>query len=245
MEIAIVMPAFNEQEGIDSFIRELNRAASPDLTAHFFVIDDASTDETTRVADSVAETGIRITAETNSINSGHGVSTIKALNRGLASGCGVIVAIDGDGQFIGSDVRAVIQTLLDDPTVSVVEGVRHNRNDPLYRKATSWITCTLVWSRCGVWPMDANSPLRAYRHDFLESVLKRVPSDASTPNLLISVLTRKSKVRYLEVPVRSIPRRGSTTTGTTWGKRASYLPTSRFIKFCGRATRDWVTTRLN
>ena len=237
------MPAYNEAEGIVEFLRELNELLSG-YQASFVVIDDCSQDATQEAIDRLSGDGFPVTCRRNDVNVGHGVSTLRALRSGLETDAQVVVAIDGDGQFIGDDVRRVVDTLASDPRLDVVEGVRTSRKDPLYRQATSSVTRLLVWSRCQQWPADANTPLRAYRPEALARLLGGVPDDSSTPNLIFSALSRRWCLELVELRVASIPRRGSVSSGSTWGPGSLNLPTKRFIKFCGRATVQWFTTPM-
>jgi glycosyltransferase involved in cell wall biosynthesis len=238
MSIIVVMPAWNEAEGITGFLVELSSALEG-LDPRFVVVDDCSTDQTSDAVLSAGAQGVDVTCLVNDVNSGHGPSTMRALRAGLASGADVVVAIDGDGQFTGPDVRRVVDALLGG-TALVVEGVRTSRSDAAYRRLTSEVTRGLVWTRSRTLPADANTPLRAYRPSALTRLLERVPPDAMTPNLIISALSRRWHMPLVEVPVLSRPRRGASAEGTTWGARRASLPSRRFVGFCVKAAGEWV-----
>jgi glycosyltransferase involved in cell wall biosynthesis len=237
MTLSVVMPAWNEAEGIAGFIHELNEALEQ-WQPSFIVVDDFSTDDTADAVRRLASQGIPATVVTNPSNRGHGPSTLTALQLGLKGFPSAIVALDGDGQFRGVDVATVVASLLAG-TADVVEGVRRNRNDPLYRRLVSAGTRFLVWTRAGRVPADANTPLRAYRPSVLAGLLQSVPVSAVTPNLIISALCRRNGLVILEIPVASLPRRGASSVGTTWGNRRKALPSKRFLTFCARAVREW------
>ena len=237
MSVVVVMPAFQESEGIASFITELSDNLK-DLGAHFIVVDDFSSDKTSEAALALKDTGISISVIRNNQNLGHGPSTVLALRLGSQMNLDYVIAIDGDGQFVGRDVRTLVDTL-QSVNCDVVEGVRTNRNDPVYRQTVSFLTRCLVWSRTRDWPMDANTPLRAYRQDALKIILDEISSDSMTPNLLISTFSRKTNMSISEVPVQSIPRRGTSSIGTTWGRTPRQIPSRRFIRFCLSAFRQW------
>ena len=235
-----MMPAYNESEGIAEFLQELN-GSLVSWNPAFVVVDDASRDGTAEAVGAAANSTppIDVIVRPNPVNLGHGPSTLTALRLGLANGADAVVAIDGDGQFTGSDVAVVVKTLLGGE-LEVAEGVRTARGDALYRRGTSLVTRMLVWSRSGSWPQDANTPLRAYRPVALEALLKQVPQEAMTPNLIISALCRRNRMRIAQVPVVSRPRRGSTAHGSTWGSRRVSLPSRRFMSFCVKAAGQWV-----
>lgn len=237
MNFVVVMPAYNEAEGIAGFIREV-LAAFDDSEASVIVVDDASSDGTEAVLASLREEGLPVTAIRNERNFGHGPSTIRALASGLMTGQDVVVAVDGDGQFRGPDI-ARVASLVRTSGADVVEGTRVGRGDPLYRRAVSGVTRILVRNACGQSPRDANTPLRAYRRQRLEQLLDAIPEDAMTPNLLISASVRQKGWQIIETEVASLQRRGASGVGTTWGASRYQLPSRRFLLFCGRALAQW------
>ena len=237
MAISVVMPAYNEDSGIAEFIGELNEHLDK-WQPSFFIVDDCSKDQTVVVANALAEQGITIKVVPNELNSGHGPSTVKALQLGLINEPDLVVAIDGDGQFFGSDVAKVVQLLLDSKC-DIAEGVRTLRGDPIYRRFVSLTTRLLVFSRSRRFPRDANTPLRVYRPTALRRHLDALNPETMIPNLVISANSRRWKMKVQEIEVRSIPRRGVDQTSITWGKSRRQLPTRRFLKFCIGATKDF------
>lgn len=237
MKVCVVMPAWNESEGVGGFLAELSASLNQHEPA-FVVVDDFSSDGTRAVVEETAASGINVTVVTNDRNRGHGPSTMRALALGLASGADVVLALDGDGQFRGMDVARVLGAL-DSQGIDVVEGVRTNRQDPAYRKVVTTGTRVMVWARTRRLPADANTPLRAYRSPILARILETVSPDSITPNLNISVLCRNWPIGLAEVPVVSQPRRGQSAIGSTWGK-GSLVPSKRFIGFCRDAVSEWV-----
>lgn len=237
--VCIVMPAYNEAEGIEQFLRELSESFSS-WDRSFIVVNDCSKDQTSAVVTALKDSGFPVTLMENSINSGHGPSTLNALRAGLASGADVVIATDGDGQFLGAQVRVIADALISNKA-DVVEGVRTSRTDPGYRKITTLTTRGLVWSKVRQLPRDANTPLRVYSSGALVRILPLLPERSMTPNLLISAVTRRGNFRFLEIPVTAIPRRGVSEVGTSWG-RGSVLPSRRFIRFCAGAAKEWFTT---
>lgn len=236
--IAVVMPAFNESEGISGFLEEL-ASELPRDSVNFFVVDDCSTDSTLEVLHKTKEQSrLSINVLVNNRNLGHGPSTVRALAAGLNSGAQVIAACDGDGQVSGADMRRIIDRLeLGD--VVYVEGVRVSRGDAFYRRAVSQAIRFLVLLRCRKLPRDANTPFRAYRRESLAAILGSGRVGDVIPNLDIATYVRISDMKLAELPVQARPRRGSDVTGSTWGRGMSILPNRNFIRFCIRAVIDW------
>lgn len=237
MSFVVVMPAYNEAEGIAGFVQEIFAAFGP-AEVSCVIIDDASSDATSAALTKLQEQELSVTVLRNERNIGHGPSTIRALAAGLRTEHDVVVAVDGDGQFHGPDIVRVA-SLAQASGADVVEGARVGRGDPLYRRAVSSATRVLVRSACGRPPLDANTPLRAYQRHRLEELLDRVPETAMTPNLLISASVRRNNWQIIETEVASLQRRGSSSVGTTWGTSRIQLPSKRFLMFCGRAFAQW------
>lgn len=236
--VVIVMPAYNEADGILAFLEEIS-SAFEDLEHEIIVVDDCSSDGTADVIDEwIAATGEPARVIRSTPNAGHGPTTVKALRAGLETGRGIVLAVDGDGQFRAGQMRELC-AILDAGHADVVEGVRTHRNDPLFRRITSTATRALVRMRARSGPRDANTPLRAYRPQALRRLLAFLPADAMTPNLIVSAQSRRLGLSLIEAPVESLDRRGETANGTTWGQRRRNLPTKRFVRFCADATVQW------
>ena len=100
--IVVAMPAYNEAEGIPEFLHEISVAFSG-LDLQFVVVDDCSADGTANVVKDLGLPGMH--ALRNEVNSGHGPSTLRALQEALDLGGDIIVAVDGDGQFLFGKVN--------------------------------------------------------------------------------------------------------------------------------------------
>lgn len=236
LSVAVVMPAWNEAEGIATFLEEIATAMDGhDVT--FVVVDDSSQDATADAALACAA-GAKVEVIRNAVNRGHGPSTVAALTRGSELGTQVVMAVDGDGQFSGQDMRRLLLALLEG-NASVAEGLREERGNPFYRRVASLGTRALVATKARSWPTDANTPLRAYRREALASILSVVPEDCLTPNLVISAVTRRWGMSVTEIPVTVRDRLGESSVGTTWGARAAFLPTKRFMRFCWNGIVGW------
>jgi len=236
--IGVVMPAWNEAEGLPDFISELNEELKK-WKPIFVVIDDHSTDQTTLAVQRLIKSGIDLRLFVNQVNSGHGPSTLKALKAGLNLKVDFIVAVDGDGQCYGRDLARMVEILATTQT-DVVEGVRIARTDPAYRKFVTFMVRTLVSIKSRKVALDANTPFRAYRVANLSDLVNVIPENIKIPNLLISMISRRWEFEISEVQIQSIPRRGSNPNGSTWGKTAKAIPSSRFIKFCISSGIQWV-----
>lgn len=233
--LAVVMPAYNEAEGIGGFIDEIRSAVAPLADRVTFVIaDDRSTDGTAAVLSGVADVDV----QTQPANRGHGPTALAAYRAGLALSPDALVHVDGDGQFLGSEIAAAVRALAD-TDADVVHGVRHSRTDAWYRRVLTSCVRLLVAAFVGRGVPDVNTPLRVYRPEALRILVNAVPSDALVPHVHFSLAEVRAglAVRYLRV--RSIPRRGASSTGTMWGRVSRpQLPPKKLLLFAFHALRE-------
>ncbi|WP_307375762.1 glycosyltransferase family 2 protein [Microbacterium sp. W4I20] len=235
--LAVVMPAFNEDEGIRGFIDEIRNCVAPLADrVSFHIADDRSTDATAAAFDGVED----VTVEVQPTNRGHGPTALAAYRAGLGANPSVLVHVDGDGQFYGRDFPRLLAALAQ-ADADVVHGVRDGRSDPWYRKALTAAVGILIALAAGRRIPDVNTPLRAYRPDALRVLVDAVPADASVPHVHFSLAEARAgfTVRYLRVA--SIPRRGASTTGTMWGRGSGVsLPPKRLRQFVrGALSEAW------
>jgi|1048.fasta_scaffold72329_2 dolichol-phosphate mannosyltransferase len=232
------MPVFNESEGIADFICELNDSLLQ-YSPMFIIIDDKSTDMTVYEVKRVQEnTEINIKLLPNKQNLGHGQSTIRAISAGVKH-AELVVTIDGDGQFYGTDVRKGLELFMRSK-FDILEGVRISRSDPWYRKLITFLLKYLVFIKSGKICQDANTPLRYYRSNSLQKLLKMVPNETLIPNLYVSIISRRSELAIGNFVARSRDRRGRVKSGSTWGKTGTIIPNSRLVRFIFRAFKEFI-----
>ena len=241
MKITLCLPEYNEGEIVINFIQNI-RNEFPDLC--ILVIDDCSTTDKQIRLKSEFSGSNNVEILFNSVNRGHGFSTLLGLRKSLALNSDIIINVDGDGQFRPIDIKNCLDKLLENPFIEIVEGCRINRRDKWFRRITTKITRFLIYLETGSIPLDANTPLRLYRRDSLIKLLEEIPFDSLIPNLHISKLTRRLCLPYLEIKVTSLPRGGSSRSGeslgVTWNQRLKYFPSKKFISFCLSAVLEWI-----
>ncbi|MGF3055999.1 glycosyltransferase [Microbacterium sp. YY-01] len=233
--IVIVMPAYNEAEGITGFIDEIRLSLTP--LAHklsFVIADDRSTDTTATLFTTTPDVAVH----TQTRNRGHGPTALAAYREGLALDPTVLVHVDGDGQFLGADIADAVRALVS-TGADVVHGVRRGRTDPWYRKALTAAVRLLVAAAIGRGVPDVNTPLRVYQPAIAQALVDAVGPDALVPHIHFSLAEVRSNAVVRYVKVRSIPRRGSSTSGTMWGSGVRIaLPPARLREFTRNALRE-------
>lgn len=236
--LTVVMPAYNEAQGLPGFIVEVADAVRPHTQRlRIVVVNDKSTDDTGAVLDALAADLPELIVVHSAKNQGHGPTALAAYRAGLETEPDAILHVDGDGQFVGEDFPAVLSAL---EGVQVVHGVRSGRDEPWFRRAlTGSVGLGVALLARGRVP-DVNTPLRLYRVATLRRLLDVCPPDALVPHVHFSIAEQRHHVPRAFVPVRSIPRRGGVSTGTMWGSTPARpkLPPKRLLQFSARAAAE-------
>jgi glycosyltransferase involved in cell wall biosynthesis len=234
-KVALVMPVYNEADGIAEFLMEIDESLEG-MTV--IVVNDCSTDTTLEVVESLKLQNVDLRVVSNERNVGHGPTTLRALELGLASGADAIIAVDGDGQVDANQIGGLLQAFVTS-SCDIVEGIRSDRHETAYRRFTSWATRVVTQIRVKRSVPDANTPFRVYQRDALEKVLTCLPTTSMVPNLWITVVSRRTNVKIMTYTISTRPRRGAVAGGSTWGRSPASLPSRRFIRFCARAFIEW------
>jgi dolichol-phosphate mannosyltransferase len=238
LNIAVAMPIFNESGGIAETLTSIDLAFRE--TGAYVVIclqNDVSTDSTLDVVHSlVAHLKLTVDVATNHQNSGHGPTTFAAYQRAVATNASIIMQLDSDGQYESRELPGLCTELVNG--VDVVIGVRSNRIDPWFRKfVTQQLRNFLRIRYRGRFP-DPNSPVRVYSASLLKDFLRELPKDPLIPNIYLSILAVRKKIRVRYINVSHRERRGGESTGTMWQSSNQWGKIMRLLKFCRIAFRQ-------
>lgn len=238
--VVIVMPAYNEAEGLEEFITEIYENVAPTVAQlSVVVVNDRSTDRTSDVLTWLESRFDSFSGITALRNQGHGPTAISAYKAGLRLTPDLIVHVDGDGQFLGRDFVRLIHAAVVS-RADVVHGVRHGRSDPWFRKLITALVSFAVALICGRRVPDVNTPFRAYDPSALSYLLTLIPEDAQVPHVHFSIAEKRAGLRVAYLRVASIPRRGQDQGGTMWGAptKSPILPPKRLRKFVWTAAKE-------
>lgn len=182
MRISVVIPAHNEMGSIGDIVKCCKQYCD-----EVIVIDDGSTDETSRVCRIAGATVIR-----NDTNLG----LVRSTEIGLRAASGdVIVTLDADGQHDPSQIPAIAQPIIQD-LADLVLG-RRSEGIPLSERAIGRLVSLRVKCR------DVGTGYRAFRRDVAHSI--RLWGFCLCGSLVLEA--HRLGARLVEVPVTIKPRR--------------------------------------
>jgi glycosyltransferase involved in cell wall biosynthesis len=121
LSVAVVVPAFNEQNSIQRAV-----ASIPEWVDRVFVIDDGSHDDTAQCASALGQGRVEVVR--HGANRGVGGAILTGYRRARALGCDVSVVMAGDGQMDPADLPALLDPIADG-AADYVKGDRFRHPD--------------------------------------------------------------------------------------------------------------------
>jgi undecaprenyl-phosphate 4-deoxy-4-formamido-L-arabinose transferase len=200
--VSLVVPAFNEEKGIDALVREAHAVlASIDPRFEIIVVNDGSRDNTARELARLAEEFPKLQPISLRINSGQHVATFI----GLREACGDFVFLaDADLMLALPSMTVLHAAAKADERLDIVSGIRRNRSRAIYRSLGSNAVSFIVNRLTGAGLRDPASPLRLYRRHVVDTI---VEADILAQNLPILTALLGLRVQEIELDIPDSGRR--------------------------------------
>lgn len=194
VDISLVIPAFNEEHGIEALVRGVE-AVLRDMVSTFeiVVVDDGSKDATARILQQLQSDIPALRLIRLRQNSGQHIASFVGLRD--AAGDVVFVA-DADLLNARNAIPKLYEALRNDPACDIASAIRTQRNRKLHRSLGSKIVGALINRMTGANLADPASPLRAYRRQVIDVIAE---SDVLSQNL--PILTSMLGFSITEIPV--------------------------------------------
>lgn len=178
MRLSVIMPARNEEEGLNALVRRL-RCSFPGIEV--IVVDDGSTDDTARVAE---EAGATIVGHPYGLGNGAAVKSGARAARGS-----ILVFMDADGQHDPADIPKLLARL--EAGFDMVVGARSGEGQASAGRAVA----NRVYNHLATWltghPIhDLTSGFRAVRAVRFKEFLYLLPNGFSYPTTITMAFFR-------------------------------------------------------
>jgi glycosyltransferase involved in cell wall biosynthesis len=196
--LSVVVPLFNEREGLAELLAEVERACDSIGRAwEVIFVDDGSTDGTTETLEALAADRPHIRVVRLRRNFGKSA----ALSAGFQySSAEIVVTLDGDGQDDPAEIPALVRRL--DEGYQLVSGWKRERHDPPLRRWASRLFNGVTARLSGVRLHDFNCGLKAYDGECARSL--QIYGEL---HRYIPVLAVQRGWRVTELPVNHRARR--------------------------------------
>jgi len=197
-EISVIIPAYNEKEGIASVAAGIHEVMKTlGLLYEIIVVDDGSADGT---AEAARAAGASVISHPYNIGNGAAVKTGIRNARGRD-----LVILDADGQHNPEDIPRLLEKL---GTYDMAVGARSNDSETsLHRDAANKIYNLFASYICKLKIEDLTSGFRAIKADIARCFLYLLPNTFSYPTTITLAIVRAGhSLTY--VPIRTTRRKG-------------------------------------
>jgi glycosyltransferase involved in cell wall biosynthesis len=195
VSVSVVIPAFNEEGGIERVVREIHATlAAHAIDAEIVVVDDGSTDATREAA---LRAGARVFYHRS--NRGYGA----ALKTGiLAASHQTIVITDADATYPCERLPELVAAL-EHADMAVGARVGQNVHIPLARRPAKWALNRLANWVTGARIPDINSGMRAFRREIALQYFAILPDQFSwTTTITLALHCDRYAVAYVPIEYR-------------------------------------------
>jgi len=229
-KLYIVIPAYNEEENIETVAREWH-----DVTARIneqcriVIIDDGSKDGTYTKLQELQKELPQLEAITKS-NGGHGATLLYGYHHVLINEADYVFQTDSDGQTLPSEFW---QFWDNRKNYDIQIGFRKNRQDGISRIFISKALQLILFLQFGIWITDANTPFRLMSSDTLSEMLPYIPEDHNLSNVLLTVLYHKKQKKVKYYPITFRPRQGGVNS----------INFKKIVKIGWKAIKDFFTEK--
>jgi glycosyltransferase involved in cell wall biosynthesis len=156
--LSIIVPLFNEAKGLAGLHERIAEVArflkvKRRLAVEVVYVDDGSSDDTSRIAQSLPAIPLDIQVVTLSRNFGKEAALLAGLEHGRL---GATLFMDGDGQHSPDLIETLVSRWLDDGYDVVYTAKAHRENEPWLRRAgVKWFYALINWRSRHKIPEDA------------------------------------------------------------------------------------------
>ncbi len=197
-KLIIQIPCLNEAETLPTTLAALPRRVAGIDVVEYLVIDDGSDDGTAQVA---RQWGVHHVVS-HRRNRGLAAAFRSGVDRALAEGADIIVNTDGDGQYEGGDIEALVTPILHGQADIVIgdRGVSDNAHFSPLKRAMQRVGSGVVQHLAGTQVADAVSGFRAISRDAAQRI--NITTEFSyTTDMLIQA--GRKRMAIATVPVRT------------------------------------------
>ncbi|MBI4279715.1 MAG: glycosyltransferase family 2 protein [Armatimonadetes bacterium] len=208
--LSVIIPVYNEGEVIEKVISawaaELQRLG---IDYELLVCDDGSTDGTDQVLRRLAARCPRLIVRRHA-NVGHGPTLLRGYRE---AGGEWVFQVDSDDE-VAPDEFEHLWAMRE--SWDFLAGYRTHRQAPFSRRMITLIARLVVWALFGRTVHDVNVPYRLIRRAHLHRILKMIPPDAFTPNVIMAGLAAHHGLRIYERPIGHTMRRTGRSSLVKW-----------------------------
>jgi len=212
MKLIVIIPAYNEEHSVETVINQIPKDIPGIAALEIVVIDDGSSDETTKAA---AKTK-KATVITLPYNLGIGGAVQTGFIYAQRKNYDVVLRIDGDGQHRPEDIPKLLEPIMAQEADTVI-GSRFLKGQGSYPVSSRWLGQRLIALLTSLIIRqkitDSTSGFRCYNKQSIALLNEYYPADYPEPEEIIFL--RKNKFRIQEVRIKMQERQEGSSSLTT------------------------------
>ncbi len=227
-ELSVVMPAYCEErriaDTVSIWMAEFDRLH---IDYEFLIYDDGSKDGTRQVLERLSIGRPRLVVKSHA-NRGHGPTILIGYREARGEW---VFQTDSDGELPASQFGVLWSHR---EQFDFLVGYRQQRHSTFARRIVTTGSRLAVRCLFGSSVRDVNSPYRLMRRSSLARMLRLVPATTFAPNVILSGLAARLRLRMYETPVPHAGQRTVTVALNKW----------KLWKTAGRCLRQTVVVAL-
>lgn len=192
-EASIIIPAYNEREGISQVIESLQSLKKRYGNRwEIIIVDDGSTDGTPETIQNTRD----VVLIRHPFNRGYGAAIKTGIRHAKYN---TLIISDADGTYPVQDIPKLLAQLSKSEMVVGARGIS-NSNIPFMRKPAKWVLNKLANYLTGIRIPDLNSGLRAMKKDVVMKFIHLLPDGFSfTTTITLAMLTNDYAVDFVPI----------------------------------------------
>jgi len=205
MKLVVLIPAFNEEEKIEETIRSVSKQVDGVDKVEILVIDDGSTDNTVKIAQSAGADKI----VSHKHNTGVGAAFMTGIRNAISMKADIVVTIDGDSQMVSEEIPNLVKPIISKQYDIVIGSRFVNKIPDDYPKIKvigNKIFTKIVSTAVGQKFSDTQSGFRAYSRDAIMNI-SVVNNFTYTQEVLIDLSFKKFRVGDVPVTIKYYRRK--------------------------------------
>ena len=228
MKLAIVIPAYNEENAIKDVLLSLPTDIKGVKEIISIVVDDGSTDKTHKIAQKHACHAVR-----HVVNLGVGAATTTGLEVAKKLKSDIVVTIDADGQHNPADIERIIQPILDHRS-DVIIGTRmkNSQGMPILKIFGNNFMNFLTFLVFQKWSSDSQSGMKAFNSKALRKIQLNSVGYEICSEMIGEI--KRNKLKLAEIPIEVIYTEYSKMKGQNWINGINVLTKMLVIKITGK-----------
>lgn len=196
-KISIVIPAYNEENRIGKVLDGVIKAAKNAIgDFEIIVVDDGSTDNTSKIAEKYGVTALR-----HPVNRGVGAALVTGFKKAIMNGSDFVITIDADEQHAPEEIGKIAAPVINGEADVVIGSRFYKKNEsmPLLKKFGNSMLNLITHLLYGYSCTDTQCGYRAFNKKAIEKMNLTIDRYGIMSEMLGEI--KRNKLRLKEVPV--------------------------------------------